>query len=307
MIIKGLEANGYYTNNPLYIEVSDLVDNKYIEVTLAYNGVNSVTYKLYSDLKGKVLVNVASMVRVMLPLTSANTDYTNNTNENTVNELTITIKEYKTDNTTTEQSFVKKFVRGGVIGNNINVTSATGVTLVNSEKLPIWKDRPVALYYMNSDLVVRKLPITATGSYFDTTHNIQIELQTTRYVDGVYLKFLNSLGGYSYWNFERTSIKLKTNNIGYYITPTISGEQVTDMGQEVSEESTVESVVKAEYIGILQDLITSSEVYKYDGDNNNWERIILDGNSITINPVKRVYDVSVTYKRHNTFSPTTLI
>ncbi|MDM1542355.1 hypothetical protein [Empedobacter sp. 189-2] len=306
MIIKGLEANGYYTNNPLYIEVSELVNTKYIEVTLYYNGVNSVTYKLYSDLQGKVLVNIASMVRVMLPLTSANNDYTNNTNENTVNELTIKIKETKTDNTTTEQSFIKKFVRGGKIGNLINITSSTGVTLVNSTKLPIWKDRPVALYYMNSDLVVRKLPINATGSYFDSVHNIQVELQTTRYTDGVYIKFLNSLGGYSYWNFERSSTKLKTDNIGYYATPTIAGEVVNDMGQEINEEQTVESVVKAEYIGILQDLITSSEVYKYDGDNN-WERIILDGNSITINPVKKVYDVSISFKRHNTFTPTTLI
>jgi len=307
MIIKGLELNGYYTNNPLYIEVSDLINNKYIEVTLVNNGVNSVTYKLYSDLQGKVLINIASMVRVMLPLPVANADYSTETNENTVNELSITIKETKTDNTTSEQVFTKKFVRGGKLGNLINQTSSTGKTLVNSNKLPIWKDRPVALYYMTSDFVIRKLPLlNVTGSYFDSTHQIQIELQTTRYTDGVYLKFLNSLGGYSYWNFERSSTKLKTDSIGYYVTPTITGEQVTDMGQEVQEESTVESVVKAEYIGIIQDLITSSEVYKYDGDNN-WERIILDGNSLTSNPVKKVYDVSISYKRHDTFTPTTLI
>jgi len=306
MIIKGLELNGYYTNNPLYIEVSDLINNKYIEVILSYNGTSSVTYKLYSDIYGKVLVNLASMVRVMLPLTSANADYSTETNENTVNELSITIKETKTDNTTTEQSFTKKFVRGGKLGNLINQTSPTGKTLTNSTKLPVWKDRPVALYFMNNDIVVRKLPIIVNNSYYDSTHNIQIELQTTRYVDGVYLKFLNSLGGYSYWNFERTSTKLKTDNIGYYVTPTISGEQVTDMGQEINEEQTVESVVKAEYIGIIQDLITSTEVYQLVGDNN-WERIILDGNSLTSNPVKKVYDVTVSYKRHNTFTPTTLI
>jgi len=307
MIIKGLELNGYYINNPLYIEVSDLINTKYIEVTLTYAGVNSVTYKLYSDLTGKVLVNLASMVRVMLPIPVANNDYTNNTTENTVHELSINIKEYKTDSTTTEQNFNKKFVRGGKIGNLINQTSATGIVLTNSKKLPVWKDRPVALYNMTSDLVVRKLSLlNLTGNYFDEAHNIQIEVQTTRYVDGVYLKFLNSLGGYSYWNFERTSTKLKTDNIGYYITPSITGEFVTDMGQEINEEITVESVVKVEYIGIIKDLITSSEVYKYDGDNN-WERIILDGNSLTLNPVKKVYDVSISYKRHNTFTPTTLI
>lgn len=307
MIIKGLELNGYYINNPLYIEVSDLINTKYIEVTLTYGGVNSVTYKLYPDLTNKVLVNIASMVRVMLPLTSANTDYVNNTTENTVHELSINIKEYKTDNTTTEQNFSKKFVRGGKLGNLINQTSATGIVLTNSTKLPVWRNRPVALYFITSDLVVHKLPLlNLTGNYFDEAHNIQIEVQTTRYTDGVYLKFLNSLGGYSYWNFERTSTKLKTDNIGYYVTPSISGELVNDMGQEIQEENTVESVVKSEYIGILQDLITSSEVYKYDGDNN-WERIILDGNSLTLNPVKKVYDVSISFKRHNTFSPTTLI
>jgi hypothetical protein len=306
MIIKGLELNGFFINNPIYIEVSDLINSKYIEVTLTYAGVNSVTYKLYSDLTGKVLVNLASMIRVMLPIPVTNTDYSNNTNENTINELIIKIKEYKTDNTTTEQSFTKKFVRGGKLGNNINIISPTGVTLTNSTKLPIWKDRPVALYHMTNDLVIRKIPINATGSYFDENNNIQVELQTTRYVDGVYLKFLNSLGGYSYWDFERTSTKIKSENIGYYITPTITGEQVTDMGQELKEEQTVESVVKAEYIGILQDLITSSEVYQFTGDNN-WERIILDGNSLISNPAKKVYEVSISFKRHNTFTPTTLI
>lgn len=304
MIIKGLELNGYYINNPLYIEVSDLINTKYIEVTLA--GANSVIYKLYSDLQGKVLVNLASMVRVMLPLTSANTDYTNNTTENTVHELSITIKEYKTDNTTTEQSFSKKFVRGGKIGNLINQVAQVGVTLTNSTKLPVWKGRPVALYNMTNDLTVGKHPIVVNTSFFDDGFNIQIEVQTTRYVDGVYLKFLNSLGGYSYWNFERTSSKLKTDSIGYYVTPTINGEQVNDMGQTIDEESTAESVVKSEYIGIIKDLITSSEVYQLTYDNN-WERVILDGNSITINPVKKVYDVSISFKRHNTFTPTTLI
>lgn len=306
MIIKGLESNGFFINNPIYIEVSELVNTKYIEVTLSYNGVNSVTYKLYSDLQGKVLVNVANMVRVMLPIPVANTDYVNNTTENTVHELTITIKEYKTDNTNTEQSFTKKFIRGGKIGNLINKTSSTEIVLTNSNKLPVWRNRPVALYNMTNDLVVGKYPIIVNTNFYDDGFNIDIEVQTTRYVDGVYLKFLNSLGGYSYWNFERTSTKLKTDNIGYYVTPSIAGELVNDMGQEVQEESTVESVVKVEYIGIIKDLITSSEVYQFTGDNN-WERIILDGNSITINPVKKVYDVSISYKRHNTFTPTTLI
>ncbi|WP_295676137.1 hypothetical protein [uncultured Empedobacter sp.] len=306
MIIKGLESNGFFINNPIYIEVSELVNTKYIEVTLTYAGVNSVTYKLYSDLTGKVLVNLASMVRVMLPIPVANTDYTNNTTENTVHELGINIKEYKTDNTTTEQSFVKKFVRGGKLGNLINQVAQVGLTLTNSKKLPVWRNRPVALYDMTNDLTVGKHPIVVNINYFDDNYNIDVEVQSTRYTDGVYLKFLNSLGGYSYWNFERSSTKIKTDNIGYYVTPSISGEQVTDMGQEVQEESTAESVVKAEYIGILQDLITSSEVYKYDGDNN-WERIILDGNSLTLNPVKKVYDVSISFKRHNTFTPTTLI
>lgn len=306
MIIKGLELNGYYINNPLYIEVSDLINTKYIEVSLAYAGASSVTYKLYPDLQGKVLVNVASMVRVILPLPVANTDYTNNTTENTVHELSITIKEYKTDNTSTEQSFVKKFVRGGKIGNLINQVAQVGVTLTNSKKLPVWKGKPVALYNMTKDLTVGKHPIVVNTNFYDDNYNIDVEIQTTRYVDGVYLKFLNSLGGYSYWLFERSSTKIKSDNIGYYVTPTISGEVVNDMGQEVQEESTAESVVKAEYIGIIKDLITSSEVYQFTGDNN-WERIILDGNSLTVNPAKKVYDVSISYKRHNTFTPTTLI
>lgn len=306
MIIKGLELNGYYINNPLYIEVSDLINTKYIEVTLAFAGSSSVVYKLYPDLNGKVLVNLASMVRVMLPLPVANTDYVNNTTENTVHELSITIKEYKTDNSITEQSFVKKFVRGGKIGNLINQVAQVGVTLTNSTKLPVWRNRPVALYDMTKDLIVGKHPIVVNTNFYDDGYNIDIEVQTTRYVDGVYLKFLNSLGGYSYWNFERNSTKIKSDSIGYYVTPSITGEVVNDMGQEVSEESTAESVVKAEYIGIIQDLITSSEVYKFD-DDNSWERIILDGNSLTLNPVKKVYDVSISFKRHNTFTPSTLI
>jgi len=306
MIIKGLELNGYYINNPIYIEVSDLINTKYIEVILNYAGVNSVTYKLYSDLNGKVLVNLASMIRVMLPIPVANNDYVNNTIENTVHSLTITIKDTKTDNTISEQSFVKKFVRGGVLGNKINQVSQVGVTLTNSTKLPVWKGRPVALYDMTNDLTVGKHPIVVNTNFYDDNYNIDIEVQSTRYTDGVYLKFLNSLGGYSYWNFERTSTKLKSDSIGYYVTPSITGEVVNDMGQTIDEESTAESVVKAEYIGIIKDLITSSEVYQLTNDNN-WERIILDGNSIVINPAKKVYDVSISFKRHNTFTPSTLI
>ena len=302
MIINGLALNGYYINNPVYISITDLITSKYIEITIA-----GAVYKLYPNLAGEVLVNLSSMIRVSIPLTQANGDYENSSITNTTHELTITVKDYKNDGTTTTtETFVKTFIRGGEFGNNNNLIATPNKTLVSSLKIPVWINKPCALYFLNDSLQVIKMPLKdVTISYFDDVHQVGIELQQTRYTDGVYLKFLNSLGGYSYWNFERTSTKLKSENIGYYVTPSIAGEQVTDMGHTLKEDITVESVVKAEYINIIKDLITSTEVYVFD--DNNWVRIVLDGNSLTLNPAKKVYDVSVTYKRHNTYTPTTLI
>lgn len=301
MIINGLNSNGYFVNNPVYISITDLITSKYIEVTIG-----SAVYKLYPNLNGEVLINLASMIRVTMPLSNANTDYLNSSIANTTHELTITVKDYKNDGTTTIESFTKTFIRAGALGNNNNLTATANKTLVSSLKIPVWINKPCALYYLNDSLQVIKMPLKdVTISYFDDVHQVGVEVQQTRYTDGVYIKFLNSLGGYSYWNFERTSTKLKSENIGYYITPSLDGEMVTDMGHTLKEDITVESVVKSEYINIIKDLITSTEVYVQDA--NNWVRIILDGNNLALNPVKKVYDVSVTYKRHNTYTPTTLI
>ena len=301
MIIQGLTLNGYFVNNPIYISITDLITSKYIEIIIG-----TAVYKLYPNLNGEVLVNLASMIRVTMPLTQANGDYLNSSIANTTHELTITVKEYKNDGTNTTESFTKTFIRGGALGNNNNLIATPNKTLTSSLKIPVWINKPCALYYLNDSLQVIKMPLKdVTISYFDDVHQVGVEVQQTRYTDGVYLKFLNSFGGYSYWNFERTSTKLKSENIGYYVTPSLAGEMVTDMGHTLKEDITVESVVKAEYINIIKDLITSTEVYVQDA--NNWVRIVLDGNSLTLNSVKKVYDVSVTFKRHNTYTPTTLI
>lgn len=306
MIINGLNSNGYYVNNPIYIEVIDLNNSKFIDVTIT-NITTSAVYKLYPDMNGKVLVDLSSMIRVMMPLPVANnTEYLQPTPTNTFSNITIRIVETRNDNTITEQSFSKMVIRGGLNGNKNNVLIKQG-TLTLTDKMPVWKNKPCALYICNSDYSITKRPINTSSSYVDTATGIQIEQQTTRYVNGVYLKFLNSLGGYSYWLFESSSVKRKTDNIGYYVTPNLSGEVVTDMGQTVNDEYNVTSVVKVEYINIIKNLITSHEVYQFNDDDNSWERIILDGNSITTNPVKKVYDVNVSYKSHTTYTPTTLI
>lgn len=121
--------------------------------------------------------------------------------------------------------------------------------------------------------------------------------------DGVYVKFLNSFGGWSYWLFDKGEIRTKTKDKGIInndfenTNNTIS--QFVSLGKEGASQLKVKAYSVKEYENrILLDLAQSSKVYLFTGlpfaKNNfqDWiEIVVKDKTHITTSPRREIYNV----------------
>lgn len=137
--------------------------------------------------------------------------------------------------------------------------------------------------------------------YIDNSFNIRIDKVTNFCPNGIYIKWINSLGGYSYWLFAKGENTTKTdsrgalfndrNNLEDTISPFVS------LGKEANKTIKVrEQRVNSQYKILLEDLLDSAKVYLFTGvpfsknTFNDWFEVDLqDGNFITENPKEGLY------------------
>ena len=300
MVISGLSSNFYLSDNPIFINVSNIAAGvSYIEIVITrYNtdgsvDVVSTPQKLY-NLNNDISLDIAPLVKSFMPEPLHDKNYYNLTqyafNNNfikakvTVNEIKFisqrgrdNIREYY--DLLSTQSFTNHFIRGGKRVYDSNQNLVAGQNLLVTDTIPIWVGYPVDYYTTNASSGIVK------------NNTIPTNLREERSVKGcnaLYVKFMNSLGGYSYWLFENYENDESNDNLG-----SVSRQaSILDLGNDFDSEIELISKIPARYIALMKDLIISKEIYLYNSDAQIWMRILSNNNKIKTNP----FDVNTKVK-----------
>lgn len=302
LVVSGLNGNGYYINNDIYVDLSINDVNSQvlyytIRLTNSSTAETSGDIKVYPKLDGTLKLNITPLVKSMFKVPTHNTNYSNVITDNSNREL-LNIRVYVAFEVASVQSSYtqdfnsKSFFRGGEIGNKNNLTTSVGEVLRVVETLPYWSGYPTAEYKVTSGYNVEKNPLM--------DNVVDKELRITKGCNHVYLKFLNSKGGYSYWLFEGLTENKGSSNAGYSNNFGV----VLDYGNSVSPSIQTYSIVPKRFYPLMLDLIESSEIYLYE--DNNWERIINDNNKLDRKEYKKNYEVKLSFERVSNYNPQVL-
>jgi len=306
MVVSGLSSNFYLSDNPIFINISNIASGtSYIEIILTrYNADGSVDVvstpqKLY-NLNNNISLDIAPLVKSFMPEPLHDKNYSNliqyafNNNfikaKVTVNEIKFTYQMAPGTRTTrgniegffvtlSTQSFTNHFIRGGKRTYDSNQNLVAGQNLLVTDTIPIWGGYPVDYYTTNSSSGIVK------------NNTIPTNLKEERSVKGcnaLYVKFMNSLGGYSYWLFENYENEESNDNLGSVLRRI----SILDLGNDFDSEIELISKIPARYIALMKDLIISKEIYLYNSDAQTWMRILSNNNKIKTNP----FDVNTKVK-----------
>lgn len=141
---------------------------------------------------------------------------------------------------------------------------------------------------------------------FDEVFNIRLNKITNFCTDGVYIKWINSLGGWNYWLFSKGQTQTKTkdngslNNDFENLEDTIS--PLVSLGKTSANTIKVQQkrIISQDKI-LLSDLLDSAKVYLFTGTPfsqntfNDWIEVNLTNGSFTIeNPRSNMYQFDFT-------------
>lgn len=144
--------------------------------------------------------------------------------------------------------------------------------------------------------------------YFTPTKEEAYNMDISNLCDYKIVKFLNSLGGYQFYVFEKYEFKTK-NKSGKTISQTTNRlRQNNFLNIENSTERTIKLFTKtpAEVQEVITDLISSLEVFLYypDGEDDEakWERLVLESNSTIENNTDDVYNNELEFSFANYYT-----
>lgn len=292
VILSGLNSDLYLINNEIIISLSTSL--AYPFYTIQFKNLSnqkiSNLVKVYPDGSNIATLNISPYIKGLFEYPSDADGYViDNQNVPNSNKFEITVS----NGVTSPSKIIKTFVRGGNKTNDTNQTLSVLDVLRPTLKLPIWTGFETASYYINGDgLMIKQL----LGSLpFD-----QKDFRRPKGCNEIYVKFLNQKGGYSNWLFESHSETNVNQNLGNFIR----NNKVDDFGNSSDSKIQVYSKVPKYYIGIINDLIISPEIYVYiDGVEI---RVTSGRNSIEYDSIKRAYSVNINLDYQFRFNPSLL-
>ena len=281
--MTGLESNGYYINNEIWLAFPSYAGNAYFTVRIesVSNPQLFFVSRVYASPDGTARINISPILKSL---------FGNFGNPNAQEFKVIRILSSNNSSITLQ----KTFIRGGVRSTKTNL-KATGNTFLNpASKYPIFQGYPVTFEsldgnYIINELIQKDIPTSL------------IDNRIPKGCNGAYIKFLNQLGGYSYWYFESFSNTESGSNLGGFIN---SLNNVDDLGNESQTQFKAYSKFPKEYVSIAKDLAVSGEVYIYE--NGLFNRIRNIKNSIEEDRVKRAYSVTFKFDYDTRFNPSLL-
>lgn len=316
MLVQGINADRYMVNNPTWVECSNIDPNtNYILVTaeplsiIPLAGVISMRLYPRGGSGQEVYFDFSKVVKTFFPLPNHPT--TTMTNGQTINtnyqRVTLTLEEYDIDDVQiSSQNFIRTFIRAGVEKYKTNVPMAVGQVLNPSLKIPVWNGYPYWKYSIDSNnSIIAENIIPPT----------EIERRRNPTCTPLYFRFLNNLGGYSFWLFEKWNIT-KKNDSQEVIERRLEN---VSLGANSEYSLTVETRVERRHYALMRSLVDSSEVAIYDGAETllntpsintfvaiQWLKVFGKGNSIKLNNADDVSEVSFNFDVKLTLQTTTI-
>jgi hypothetical protein len=309
--VTGLSGNYYMVNNDIWVDVKGLSANHTrVKVEITEQAVD-VDQELaepqeynYYPINGEVEFNLSPIIKGMLKEPNLQVNGLANGASIKMNyglfqvKIILVVAVGSGSNFT----FSKTFIRGGDRSNRQNVASAAGVVLKESTLIPRWEGYPVRKFYLGSG--IQSTAIIPAGE------TVQRRVLGC---DPIYLMFLNSKGGYSYWLFENFVVDnggkggdiIKRRDFKFQLT------------KDTEHIITVSGRVEREYYRTMIALIESPEVYVYRGEEvlflapasfsaelqGTWVRIFNQKNKFPFNNYDDLEDVNFKFSTHLNHDP----
>jgi len=279
--MTGLESNGYYINNEIWVAFPSYAGNVYFTVRIENVTDPSITpfvNKIYASPNGTARINIAPILKSMFTTSNAN-----------VFKITRILSSNNAS-----ISLQKTFIRGGLRTIYTNQKATSNTFLNPASKYPIFQGYPITFDFINGEFQINQINETDINPRL-------LDYRIPKGCNGAYIKFLNQFGGYSYWYFESFSNTESGSNLGGFIN---SLNNVDDLGNESQTQFKAYSKFPKEYVSLAKDLAVSGEIYIYE--NGLFNRIRNIKNSIEEDRVKRAYSVTFKFDYDTRFNPSLL-
>lgn len=313
--INGLQGDGFLIDNPIYVELETDNPDIYYWLISFENTVNSQTVSniiIYPNNNENSRLNISPTLKTLFTLPQHESNYTSTSeiempNNSNLFGMSVTAF-YLVDGIVTEgeSTFVSKtFIRGGFYQTyelTTNRMIPSGKVLQNADQIPYFPGYPCALYYLTNDKKINKKNIFLFP--YDAP---EIDRKRIKGCDGAYIKFLNSLGGYSYWLFENWKETSDNDHFG----SSNSYSQIMDYGSEMEFTYEAMSKVPIKYKGLMTDLIASKEIYLWLENGakglSQWKRLILkSSNKIEVKKSVPYVEASIKFEQVKNYNPSLL-
>jgi len=302
MTIYGLSGEGFCINNNIQLAIysqNQLADRYSIKITNAQTQ-QSQEFSL-SAINGFARTNLAPMIKAMFK--KPKHKYTDqqileNYIENSAREVfNFQIRKYLTNADLPIKTIsinYKHFFRAGTLYNAYDVRLSMDKKLRNNPTIPYWEGFPCEDYFISESYNIYFTKIESVAQ------NLK-ELMPNNTCNPCYVKFLNALGGYSYWLFDSQTKKIKTTNTGFYNN---HNTDFIDFGNQIETKLSLFSKVPKRYFNIIQELILSPEIYYYDATQRwKWQQIVNDNNSFELCSDKKFQEVSLSFIQPTNYNP----
>lgn len=288
LTIIGLQSNYYLANNPIYITVRETSPWDYVTVKVGNLPVATVT-----PIDNEVRFDIAPFIKSLMPNVSFNVS------DNILSaEVRVTTFRRLLNNEgllVSQETFNKTFIRGGNNRNLPNYNVSANQILKVTDKLPYWSG-----YGARYSRMIQAGSINTIREYLlDHPQDIlEIERLSVKGCNPKFVKFLNRLGGYSYWLFEVSETTLTNNDLG-----TINNNYIADLGYSYNEEIELYSKVPERYMALMEDLIFSPSTWLFEKEANKWHRVKLSNNNVKINRANKAQEFRIKIKPFTNYNP----
>ena len=294
MIVTGLSQNRYLTGNGVKVEIAPDSGTFAIGTKISMTVTKLVTHPgdilytyppitLYPSPSGLV-IDLAPYIRGLVPYPYVPTTNYQDPIPNYQN-FNIAFSE---DQTNTSATFLNKtFVRGFR-----RTWTGQGQTLGATEilspiaRIPYWEGWPIAIFKMDNNTIKSILVVPSEDSK---------QMRVPAACTPLYVRFMNSLGGYSFWMFNQWEWSTKSNPLGS--VQTITEDRSLGFGME--NNIVAHSRVKEEHYPLIRDLIVSPviQVYQTGADpfKADWTKVDAVSNNFNANNYDSLQEVSISF------------
>ena len=291
MTITGLENNYYLSQNDIWISVNGFV----VPIAMLQLTVKNLTtnqelpiFKMYASPNNDLQFNICKPIRALFP----ETNHISNNNLQSF-ELKFTAKFVDSNIADEEIILEKYFIRGG---RNKNANDEWYLTSSTELVVGKWIDYGIDVTTYAQKVLWSDIVESAPSNQF------KVILKECNYK---IIKFLNSIGGYQYFVFEKFQIKNKSKSGKTIDVPTQRLRKDNFKNTAISNGRVIELYAKTpmEIQEVFSDLVNSQEVYLYNNlgndDDAKWEKLKLDNNESIENNYERVFENKISFELPN--------